>query len=90
MAAAPSRTAALVGEGGARLQPSFAPPRRKTAAAAVSRAAKEECERETLVLERDAPRVRLLLDSQTGQLVNSGQLVKVSSQILVNFVKMLK
>jgi len=28
-----------------------------------------------------APRVRLLLDSQTGQLVNTGQLVKVSSQL---------
>jgi len=27
------------------------------------------------------PRVRLLLDSQIGQLVNSGQLVKVSSQL---------
>jgi len=27
------------------------------------------------------PRVRLLLDSQTGQLVNTGQLVKASSQL---------
>jgi len=28
-----------------------------------------------------APRVTLLLDSQTGQLVNTGELVKVSSQL---------
>jgi len=38
---------------------------------------------ETLILEREnaLPRVRLLLDSQTSQLVNTGQLVKVSSQL---------
>jgi len=38
---------------------------------------------ETLILEREnaLPRVRLLLNSQTGQLVNTSQLVKVSSQV---------
>jgi len=43
----------------------------------------EECESETLILERESnlPRVRLLLDCQIGQLVNTGQLVKVTSQL---------
>jgi len=36
-----------------------------------------------------APRVRLLLDSQTGQLVNTGQLVKTSSQLWSNLQKWL-
>jgi len=38
---------------------------------------------ETLLLEREnaLPCVRLLLDSQTGQLVNTSQLVKVNSQL---------
>jgi len=38
---------------------------------------------ETLILEREnaLPRVRLLLDSPIGQLVNTGQLVKVNSQL---------
>jgi len=41
-------------------------------------------EQQTLVWREkvhSTPRVRLLLDSQTGQLVNTGQLVKVSSQL---------
>jgi len=46
---------------------------------------------ETLILERKnaLPRVRLLLDSQTGQLVNTGQLVKVSSQLWLKLQKWL-
>jgi len=39
-------------------------------------------EEQTLILERvSAPRVMLLLDNQTGQLVNIGQMVKASSQL---------
>jgi len=42
----------------------------------------EECESETLILGRDSALcVRLLLDSQTSQLVNTGQMVKVSNQL---------
>jgi len=51
----------------------------------------DECESETLILEREStlPRVRLLLDSQTGELVNIGQLVKVSSQLWLKLQKWL-
>jgi len=37
-----------------------------------------------------APRVRLLLDSQSGQLVNTGQLVKANSQLWSKAKKMVK
>jgi len=58
-----------------------APPRQKTAAAAVSRAAKEE----TWGRNPNSGKCTLIAQSNwqiwsTGQLVNSGQLVKVSSQ----------
>jgi len=39
------------------------------------------CKNPSLERESTLPRVRLLLDSQTGQLVNIGQLVKASSQL---------
>jgi len=48
----------------------------------------EECESETLILGRDsAPRVRLLLDSQTGQHWSNGQ---SQQSTLIKIAKMVK
>ena len=57
-------------------------PHQKMGAVAVIAPSKPKCERNpSLERESTLPRVRLLLDSQIGQLGNIGQLVKASSQL---------